>query len=376
MSALNPPFRADHVGSLLRPQEILEARASYDGPEFDPIHFKAKPDALKKVEDKLVLEAIAIQERAGLKSITDGDIRRRSWYADFMTQLGGIYITFGHEVVFRSGAGTTRPTPQINVGGKVVWPEGGVEVEAFKFLKAHTKHTPKIMLPTPLQAHAYGGYFSKTGYPDEAEYWSDLIDAYHKELNALRAAGCTYVQIDECSLIKICDPSFLKMFREQGKDPEKLKAFYVDILSRVAKGKPEGMTLAMHICRGNSRGHWTTEGEYEEISDVLFTELGYDAYFLEYDSPHAGDFKPLRHATSTNKTIVLGLVTSKAPQLESKDELKRRIEEATKYVPLDRLCLSPQCGFASSKFGNPVTQADQDKKLRLVAETAAEVWGD
>ncbi len=375
MSALNPPFRADHVGSLLRPQEILDARAAYDGPEFDPIHFKAKPAALKEVEDRLVLEAIAIQERAGLKSITDGDIRRRSWYADFMTQLGGIYITFGHEVVFRSGAGTTRPTPQVNVGGKVIWPEGGVEVEAFKFLKANTKHTPKIMLPTPLQAHAYGGFFSKADYPDEAEYWSDLIDAYHKELHALRAAGCNYVQIDECSLIKICDPSFLKMFREQGKDPAQLKAFYVDILARLAKGKPAGMTLAMHICRGNSRGHWTTEGEYEQIADVLFTELGYDAYFLEYDSPRAGDFKPLRHATATNKTIVLGLVTSKAPQLESKDELKRRIEEAAKYVPLDRLCLSPQCGFASSKFGNPVTPEDQDKKLRLVTETAEVVWG-
>lgn len=376
MSALNPPFRADHVGSLLRPREILEARAAYDGPEFDPIHAKAKPAELVAVEDRLVLEAIRIQERAGLKSITDGDIRRRSWYADFMTQLGGLYISFSQEIVFRSGEGTTRPVPQVNVGGKVSWPEGGVEVEAFRFLKANTKHTPKIMLPTPLQGHAYGGAFSKDAYPDEAEFWDDLVNAYIKELHALRAAGCTYVQIDECTLIKMCDPAFVSRFREQGKNPEQLKAFYVDVLARLAKGKPEGMTLAMHICRGNSRGHWTTEGEYEAIADVIFTEMDYDAYFLEYDTPRAGDFRPLRHAAATDKTIVLGLVTSKAPQLESKDDLKKRIDEAAKYVPLERLCLSPQCGFASSKFGNPVTPEDQDRKLRLVVETAAEVWGE
>ena len=375
MPALNPPFRADHVGSLLRPPEILQARAAFDGEEFDPIRNKTKPAELVAIEDKLVREAIAIQERAGLRSITDGDIRRRSWYADFLTQLGGLYITFTSEVVFRSGAGTTRPVPQVNVDAKVRWPEGGVEVEAFKFLKANTKHTPKIMLPTPLQGHAYGGAFSRAAYPDEAEFWDDLIAAYVKELHALRAAGCTYVQIDECTLIKMCDPVFLERFRAQGKDPERLKAFYVDVLARLAKGKPQGMTLAMHICRGNSRGHWTTEGEYDAIADVIFTEMDYDAYFLEYDTPRAGDFAPLRHAAKTDKTIVLGLVTSKAPELEAKDELKRRIEAATKYVPLERLCLSPQCGFASSKFGNPVTPADQDKKLRLVAETSEEVWG-
>jgi 5-methyltetrahydropteroyltriglutamate--homocysteine methyltransferase len=372
---LDPPFRADHVGSLLRAPALLERRERFDGPEFDPIRAKAKPADLVEMEDRLVLEAIALQERVGLQSITDGDFRRRSWFADFMVELQGISIGWGTDsIVFRSAEGTTRPTPRVNVEGKVRWPQGGITVAAYKYLAAHARGKPKITIPTPLQAHAYGGTFNKAAYADEAAYWDDMIAAYHAELAALRAAGCDYVQVDECTLIKLCDPKFLDLYRSRGEDPAKVKAFYVDILRRLTDGKPAGMTLAMHICRGNSRGHWAMEGEYEPIADVIFTELGFDAYFLEYDSPRAGDFRPLRHAPK-DKTVVLGLVTTKSPQLEGKDELKRRIEEAARYVSLDQLCLSPQCGFASSKYGNPVAAADQERKLRLVVETAHEVWG-
>jgi 5-methyltetrahydropteroyltriglutamate--homocysteine methyltransferase len=371
---LNPPFRADQVGSLLRPRELLEAREAFDGPEFDPIRAKTKPPELVALEDRLVGEAIALQEEVGLQSITDGDVRRRSWFADFMVQLGGITVTWGIDgIVFRSAEGTVRPTPRINVDAKIRWPEGGIAVEDFKFAQARSKGTVKVTLPTPLQAHFYGGVIDRSAYPDEDEYWTDMIEAYHREMAALGAAGCRSVQIDECTLIKLCDPQFLEVCRSRGKDPQRLKSRYVDILARLAAGKPTGMTLAMHICRGNSRGHWTTEGDYAPIADVIFTELGFDAYFLEYDTPRAGDFKPLRHVPK-DKTIVLGLVTTKSSQLEAKDDLKRRIDEAGRVLPMEQLCLSPQCGFASSKYGNPVTADDQRKKLRLVVETAAEVW--
>ena len=372
---LNPPFRADIVGSLLRPSELLDLREAFDGPEFDPIRAKKKTPELIAMEDRLVIDAIAVQEKAGLKSVTDGDFRRRSWFADFMVQLGGICVGWGTDsVLFRSAGGSTRPTPRLNVEGKVRWPEGGITAEDFKYLNARTTATPKITIPTPLQAHTYGGSFDKKVYPEVEAYWDDMINAYHAELRALKAAGCTYVQVDECTLIKICDPRFIELFKSRGEDPMKVKAFYVDILRRLTDGKPEGMTLAMHICRGNSRGHWAIEGEYEPIADVVFTELGFDAYFLEYDTPRAGDFKPLR-LVPKGKTIVLGLVTTKSAAMETKDELKRRIDEAAKYVPMDQLCLSPQCGFASSKYGNPVTPDVQDAKLRLVVETAKEVWG-
>jgi 5-methyltetrahydropteroyltriglutamate--homocysteine methyltransferase len=371
---LNPPFRADHVGSLLRPRALLDAREAFDGPEFDPIRAKPKPAELIALEDRLVAEAVQMQEEVGLQSITDGDVRRRSWFADFMVQLGGITVTWGTDgIVFRSAEGTVRPTPRINVDAKVRWPAGGISVEDFKFAQARSKGTVKVTLPTPLQAHFYGGSIDKTVYPDEDEYWSDMIAAYHQEMAALSAAGCRSVQIDECTLIKLCDPQFLEVCRSRGQDPQRLKSRYVDILARLAAGKPEGMTLAMHICRGNSRGHWTTEGDYAPIADVIFTEIGFDAYFLEYDTPRAGDFKPLRHVPP-DKTVVLGLVTTKSPQLETKDDLKRRIDEAAHVLPMEQLCLSPQCGFASSKYGNPVTAEDQRKKLRLVVETAAEVW--
>ena len=371
---LNPPFRADHVGSLLRPRELLDAREAFDGYEFDPIRDKKKPAALVVLEDRLVRDAVRLQEEVGLQAITDGDVRRRSWFADFMVKLSGISVSWGSDgIVFRSAEGTTRPTPRINVDAKVRWPEGGIAVADFQFLQRTTTRTPKVTVPTPLQAHFYGGVIDKSVYPDEAEYWNDVIAAYHQEFAALAKAGCRYVQVDECTLIKLCDPSFLKVVEERGQNAGQIKRHYVDVLARLAAGKPEGMILAMHICRGNSRGHWTTEGDYDPIADVIFTELGFDAYFLEYDTPRAGDFKPLAQVPK-NKTVVLGLVTSKSPVLETKDTLKRRIDEASRYIAVDQLCLSPQCGFASSKYGNPVTPEDQRNKLRLVVETAAEVW--
>ena len=369
-----PPFRADIVGSLLRPRALIEAREAFDGPEFDPIRDKPKPGALVALEDRLVLEAIALQERVGLAVATDGDVRRRSWFADFMVRLGGIHVTWSTEgAVFRSAEGTIRPTPRVNVDGKVRWPEGGIAVEDFRFLRQRTKLTPKVTIPTPLQAYFYGGAIDRAAYPDEDEYWHDMIVAYGRELAALGAAGCTYVQIDECTLIKLCDPAFLAAMRARGQDPAAVQRRLVAILKRLTDRKPAGMTLAIHICRGNSRGHWTTEGDYEPIAEAVFAELGFDACFLEYDSPRAGDFRPLRHVPP-GKTVILGLVTTKSPVLEARDALKRRIDEAARFVPLERLCLSPQCGFASSKYGNPLTAADQEAKLRLVVETAADIW--
>lgn len=372
-----PPFRADHVGSLLRPESLLRARDAAEGDHHRRVRGSRRFPELEPIENEAIIEAIRLQEEVGLQSITDGEFRRRSWWQDFVLELDGTFIDFAEFAIdFADPHGHKLPAPVAHVDGKIRRTRG-YNTDAFQFLRAHTTRTPKLTMPSPPVVHFFGGRLAIDSkvYPDLGEFWSDLAHAYREEIAALADLGCTYIQIDECILALMCDPKFQAQLEARGDNPRKLLDTYADVINQAVSGRPEGVVIAMHLCRGNNRGHWLGEGGYDFVSDVLFNRIDVDAYFMEYDSPRAGDFSPLKRMPK-GKVAVLGLVTSKSPTLESPDEIKRRIDEASKCAPLSQLGLSPQCGFASHFHGNPLTVEDERRKLELVVRVAEEVWGN
>jgi 5-methyltetrahydropteroyltriglutamate--homocysteine methyltransferase len=364
------PARYDHVGSFLRPQYLLEAREQ-----------KAKgditPEQLRVVEDKAITEIIKFQQDVGLKSITDGEFRRTYFHIDFLEQLGGVKTDI--PVTIRKADGTEELAPPvIRVVDKVRHTKD-IQRADFEYLKSQIAAgmTPKVTIPSPTMLHFRGGRagISKTAYPElDPVFYDDVAQAYGDELRSLYAAGCRYVQMDDTNLAYLCDEKMREAARQRGDDPNELPHRYATFINKVVAQKPEGMLLAMHLCRGNFKSTHAAAGNYEPVAEALLSEMKIDAFFLEYDDDRSGDFRPLRYL-SKGKTVVLGLVTTKFGAMESKDALKRRIDEAAKYAPLDQLALSPQCGFSSTVHGNTIAVEDQRNKLRLVIETAQDVWG-
>jgi 5-methyltetrahydropteroyltriglutamate--homocysteine methyltransferase len=366
MPSLFPPFRADHVGSLLRPAALREARAKRDSGAMDDA-------ALRAVEDREIATVIARQQTIGLRAVTDGEFRRSMWHFDFLERLDGVEGFAAPQGIQFKGV-QTKPKG-LRVVGKVGF-SGHPMIEHFRFVKDHAKAMPKMTIPSPSVLHFRGGRkaVDATVYPEMTAFYRDLGDAYGAAVRAFADAGCRYLQLDETNLAYLCDTEQRRMLAERGDDPAKLPEVYADMVNRAVAGRPKDMTIAMHLCRGNFRSSWIAEGGYEPVAEILFNEIKVDGYFMEYDSARAGGFEPLRFVPK-DKTVVLGLVTSKSGTLESKEELKRRIEEATKYVSLDQLCLSPQCGFASTEEGNILTEEQQWAKLRMIVELSEEVWG-
>ncbi|HEX3594456.1 MAG TPA: 5-methyltetrahydropteroyltriglutamate--homocysteine S-methyltransferase [Polyangiaceae bacterium] len=364
-----PPFRADHVGSFLRPRYLLEARAKRAKNELSPTE-------LRSVEDRAIADIVHFQEAVGLRSITDGEFRRTYFHIDFLEQLDGVSADAPVTVTKPDGTEELLP-PVIRVVGKVRHARE-IQLADFEYLKSVTKQTPKVSIPSPTMLHFRGGRagISAEHYPElEPEFYEDVARAYGDELRSLARAGATYVQMDDTNLAYLCDDKMRAGARARGDDPDELPHRYAAFINRVVAQKPPGMTLAVHLCRGNFKSTWAAQGSYEPVAEALLTEMNVDAYFLEYDDARSGDFKPLRFLPK-GKTVVLGLVTTKLGALESKDQLKRRIEEAAGYAPLEQLALSPQCGFSSTVHGNDIAVEAQRDKLRLVVETAREVWGD
>ena len=367
----SPPFRADHVGSLLRPPELLKARATFANGEISA-------DDLRESEDRAIRDAIALQEAIGLQSATDGEFRRTSWHMDFIYQLGGITSTDEKlQVAFKNLEGTTSFTSAALKVNDRVRVDNTIFGDAFSFLKsAVTTAVPKLTIPSPSMVHYRGGAaaIDPTIYPDVEEFWSDLSAAYAEEIRRLGELGCTYLQLDDTSLAYLNDPAQRQMIADRGDDAEHQHLRYIKQLNAALAGRPEGMSVTTHSCRGNFQSYWAAEGGYDFVAEALFGELDVDGFFLEYDDDRSGGFEPLRFVPK-DKMVVLGLVTTKKGALESKEQLKRRIDKASKYISLDQLCLSPQCGFSSTVEGNSLTFNDEVAKLRLVAETANEIWG-
>jgi 5-methyltetrahydropteroyltriglutamate--homocysteine methyltransferase len=367
-----PPFRADHVGSLLRPRELLDARRNH-------AEGRLSAAGLREVEDRHIRDVVALQERVGLDAITDGEFRRAIFHVDFLKRIHGVSVsTSEYKVKFRGeGKEIDFAPPVLGVSARLERPDGGVAVEDFRFLKSVTSRTAKLCIPSPSMLHFRGGRgsVSQTAYPEIDEFFADLARIYREEVADLAAAGCGYLQLDDTNLAYLCDPEHRERARAIGEDPKKLPSVYAKLITESVKDRPKNMTAAIHLCRGNFRSAWVAEGSYEAVAETLFNEIGVDAFFLEYDDARSGGFEPLRFVPK-GKLVVLGLVTSKRGVLESKDELKRRIEEASRFLPLESLALSPQCGFSSSEHGNDLTVAEQADKLRLVVETAREVWGE
>jgi methionine synthase II (cobalamin-independent) len=362
-----PPFRADHVGSLLRSAALKDARGKREKGEITA-------EQLKAIEDREIETLIKKQEAAGLKSITDGEYRRASWQTDFLVALDGVESYVGERKFKFQGA---QPRPillRINkkLGGYVPHPM----IEHFKFVQSHTKATPKMTIPSPSSLHfRYGrAAVPEAIYPSMDDFYADLGTSYRKAVRAFADAGCRYLQLDEVNFTYLCDPELRKHVTTRGDDPEQLPHIYATMINTAISDIPADMTITMHLCRGNFQSTFVASGGYEPVAEILFNEIRVNGYFMEYDSERAGGFEPLRFVPK-DKTVVLGLVTSKSGALESKDELKRRIDVAAKYVNVDQLCLSPQCGFASTEEGNILTEEQQWAKLRMIVELSEEVWG-
>jgi len=363
-----PPFRADHVGSFLRPRYLLDARDKFAREEISPAE-------LRKVEDRAITEVVKMQENAGLQSITDGEFRRTYFHIDFLEQLGGVKTDI--PVTIRKPDGSEELAPPVMRVIDKVRHVKDIQLADFQYLKSQTTRTPKVSIPSPTMLHFRGGRagISREHYPDLEAFYQDVADAYGAELRSLAAAGCTYVQMDDTNLAYLCDPNMREAARQRGDDPNELPHRYAGFINRVVAQKPTGMTLCTHLCRGNFKSTWAAQGGYEPVAEALLSEMKLDAYFLEYDDERSGDFRPLRFLPK-DKIVVLGLVTTKVGTMESKDALKRRIDEAAKYVPLEQLALSPQCGFSSTVHGNTIAMEAQAAKLRLIVEVAREVWGE
>jgi 5-methyltetrahydropteroyltriglutamate--homocysteine methyltransferase len=364
-----PPFRADQVGSLLRPPELKKARQDFK-------NGKITAQNLKAVEDREIRRAIALQEAAGLEGVTDGEFRRAFWHVDFLTGFEGIVATQGqYALKFHGEGGAESETRSMMVVNGKVKRTKPVMVEHFSFLRTNTKKTAKLCIPAPTYMHMRGGrkVVDAAVYPDLEEFWADVTRAYQDEIADLAAAGCTYLQIDDVSFATLCDEGIRAQVRRDGEDPDQLPGFYASVISGLLKNRPESMAVTMHTCRGNHASMWMAEGGYDAVAEGIF-QTGVDGFFLEYDTARAGGFEPLRFVPR-GKKVVLGLVSTKTPVLEKKDALKKRIDEAARYVPLEDLCLSPQCGFASSEVGNRLSEDDEKRKLELVVQVAKEVWG-
>ncbi|MDQ3509536.1 MAG: 5-methyltetrahydropteroyltriglutamate--homocysteine S-methyltransferase [Actinomycetota bacterium] len=370
MNRDKPPFRADHVGSLLRPPELLKAREDF---AQNCISF----EELRHVEDEAIRDAVRMQEEVGLRSATDGEFRRASWHMDFIYQLDGVSKAPGDlKVQFRNEAGEIALTPAaMNIDGKLGVSET-IFGEDFEFLKGVTNSTPKLTIPSPSMVHYRGGRaaISEDLYPDMEGFWEDLTDAYAEEVRRLGELGCAYLQFDDTSLAYLNDPRQREHIASLGGDAEHQHETYIKNINRALEDKSEGMTITTHMCRGNFRSSWAAEGGYDFVAEALFNDLAVDGFFLEYDDERSGGFEPLRFVPK-GKMVVLGLVTTKRGDLEDKDVLKRRIEEASEYVDIEQICLSPQCGFSSTVEGNALSRERQYDKLRLVVEAAEEVWG-
>jgi 5-methyltetrahydropteroyltriglutamate--homocysteine methyltransferase len=367
----NPPFRADHVGSLLRPQNLLRARA-------DHAEGSISRDELRAIEDDAIRDVVRMQEDIGLQTATDGEFRRTSWHMDFIYQLNGVSKTDEKiEVHFRNADGNLDFTSAaLKIDGKVDI-DDPIFGQDFAFLQSVVSSaTPKLTIPSPSMVHYRGGAaaIDKTVYPDEDEFWHDLSAAYRKQVHAMAALGCTYLQLDDTSLAYLNDPAQREMLASQGRDAEHQHERYIRQINAAIADRPKSLNVTTHMCRGNYRSSWAAEGGYDFVAEALFGQLDVDGFFLEYDDSRSGDFAPLRFVPA-GRQVVLGLVTTKRPQLESKDDLKRRIDEAAAYVPLEQLCLSPQCGFSSTVEGNVLTRDEQIAKLNLIVEVAQEVWG-
>ena len=364
------PAHYDHVGSFLRPKSLLAAREQKAKGQITPAQ-------LRTVEDKAIADIVKFQQDVGLKSITDGEFRRTYFHIDFLEQLGGVKTDIPVTIRKPDGSEELAP-PVIRVIDKVRHARD-IQLADFQFLKSQVSpgHTPKVTIPSPTMLHFRGGRagISREAYPElDPVFYDDVAQAYGDELRSLAAAGCTYVQMDDTNLAYLCDDRMREAARQRGDDPNELPHRYAQFINKVVAQKPAGMLLAMHLCRGNFKSTHAAAGNYEPVAEALLKEMDLDAYFMEYDDARSGDFKPLRYLPK-GKTVVLGLVTTKFDTMESKDDLKRRIDEAARYAPMDQLALSPQCGFSSTVHGNNIAVEAQRSKLRLVIETAQEVWG-
>ena len=364
-----PPYRADHVGSLLRPAALKQARARHARDEISA-------EALRKIEDSEIEKVIRRQEEIGLKSITDGEFRRVSWNYDFLERLAGVESYVGERKIKFNAQGPQPRSILLRVIGKLGGYKPHPMIDHFQFLKERTGRTAKMTIPSPSSLHfRYGrDAVPETIYPVMDEFYHDLGQSYAKAVRAFAEAGCRYLQLDEVNLAYLCDPALHEHIKARGEDPDALPDIYAGMINAAIADIPDNMIITMHLCRGNFRSSFVATGGYEPVADILFNRIKVHGYFMEYDTDRAGGFEPLR-LVPKDKTVVLGLLTSKAGALESRDEIKRRIEEAAKYVPVDQLCLSPQCGFASTEEGNVLSEEEQWAKLRAIVEIAEEVWG-
>jgi 5-methyltetrahydropteroyltriglutamate--homocysteine methyltransferase len=361
---LRPPYRADHVGSLLRPVELARARRQWRAGDL-------ARERLRELEDRSIRDAVARQEALGLQSVTDGEFRRDWWHLDFLTQLDGVAIDANPGLKF---GGPADQPPIATVVGKVRCSKP-IMVGDFEFLASVARATPKMTIPSPSMLHLRGGRksISTEVYPDLDEFWTDVAAAYRVAIAQLARAGCAYLQLDDVAFAYLCDPRMRDTCRRNGDDPDDLPRRYAAAVDAALADRPAGMTVTMHTCRGNFKSAWVAEGGYEVVAEAMFS-TSVDAFFMEFDSERAGGFEPLRMLPA-GKTVVLGLVTTKSGELEDADLLRRRIDAAARYVPLERLCLSPQCGFSSTHHGNALSEDEQWRKLELVVEVARSVWG-
>jgi len=370
---LGPPFRADHVGSLLRPPELLRARQEHHAGRLSA-------QELGRVEDAAIGDVVLMQQEIGLQGVTDGEFRRGSWHMDFLYQIGGVAKTDQTlRIQFKNEAGPVEAALGAFHIGRRLSLDKTIFAKDFAFLKsmAPVGTVAKLTIPSPSMLHYRGGraMIDRAAFPEMDAFWHDLAEVYRQEVASLAELGCSYLQLDDTSLAYLNDPAQRAYVTSIGGDGEQQHLTNIRLINAALAGKPEGMTVCTHMCRGNFRSSWVAEGGYDHVAEALFGELAVDGFFLEYDDARSGGFEPLRFVPRGKKRVVLGLVTSKRPALESKDTLKRRIDEAAKYVPLKQLCLSPQCGFSSTVDGNALTRDEQIAKLHLVVETAREVWG-
>jgi len=370
MPKLNPPFRADQVGSLLRPKELLEKRYQWKQGELPA-------EELRKAEDAAIAETVKKVESIGMRAITDGEFRRDYFHLDFLQQLDGVSVAGAMAINPHAKAAEDGfAPPKLSVTGKLKHVRN-IQVDDFNFLKSVVTQTPKVSIPSPTMVHFRGGRkaIDIHAYPEIDEFFAALSQCYRDEMNALYNAGCRYIQLDDTNLAYLCDPKMREEARQRGDDPNELPKTYAELINSVINGRPYDLTIAIHLCRGNYRSTWFAEGGYEPVAEVLFNDLNVDAYFLEYDDERSGDFAPLRFVPK-QKMVVLGLISSKLPQPESERDLVVRINEAARYMPFENMCISPQCGFSSTSHGNKITIDDQWRKLELVVRVGRDVWGD
>ena len=367
MTTLNPPFRAEHIGSLLRPPAVLAARQRFANGQIDAA-------ALRAVEDSAIAEAVTQVEAVGMRAVTDGEFRREFFHLDFLQRVGGVSVTGAIAAPNAKENDNHFTPPTLVVTGKLQHSQD-IQVADYRFLAGVTTQTAKVSIPSPTMVHFRGGRaaIDIESYPDLDEFFADLAEVYRQEIASLYAAGCRYLQLDDTNLAYLCDANMREAARSRGDDPDELPRTYAALINQVIDNRPSDLVVGIHLCRGNFRSTWFAAGGYEPVAEVLFNDLHVDTYFLEYDDDRSGDFSPLRFVPE-DKTVVLGIVSSKFAALEGYDDLARRVDEAAAYVPKDRLCLSPQCGFSSTVHGNDITVADQWAKLRLVVETAERIW--